>query len=136
MLMKILVRSLIATGVVILLFYTVGFGRIVIAEPVVGLRAEQLGELEGMREVRAGGTVEISIKDNKFDPADVVVTAGTKITFINNDSVPHRIKAEASAFESRELEPGQRWTTVISNIGEYPYSCAIHPDMQGKITVR
>ena len=136
MLMKILVVSLIATGLVVLLFFTVGFGRIVIAEPPPGMGREQLVQLEGMREVRGGGTVEISIRDNKFDPADVVVKTGTLITFINNDSVPHHIKAEALAFESRDLEPGQRWTTVISNPGECPYTCTIHPDMQGKITVR
>ncbi|MCL5987210.1 MAG: cupredoxin domain-containing protein [Actinobacteria bacterium] len=121
----------------LIMLVTAGCGLIVIAEPPGAAGQEaQTAQLEGVKVVRGGEKLEISMKDNKFDPANAEVKTGTVITFINNDSVTHHVKAEAEAFESGDLEPGQKWTTVISNPGEYPYSCSLHPEMNGVITVK
>lgn len=133
---KIVIFSLI-TIVLAITLITAGCGLIVIAEPPGAAGQEaQTAQLEGVKVVRGGEKLEISMKDNKFDPANAEVKTGTVITFINNDSVIHHVKAEAEAFESGDLEPGQKWTTVISNPGEYPYSCSLHPEMKGIITVK
>jgi len=78
--------------------------------------------------------VTVHIKNFAFDPPSVTVKQGTAVTWINDDPVGHAIKGDG--FLSSTLSTGQSYSHTYSETpGDYPYSCAIHPTMQGKVTV-
>ncbi|MFA5107700.1 MAG: cupredoxin family copper-binding protein [Patescibacteria group bacterium] len=76
----------------------------------------------------------VTISNFAFSPATLTVTAGTAVTWVNNDSVTHTVTA--SAFNSGDLAPGQTYTFTFSTPGTYAYSCSIHPTMTGTIIVQ
>lgn len=78
-------------------------------------------------------TASVSIKNFAFNPASLTVKVGTTVTWVNNDSTPHQIKS--GTFNSNIMSNGQTFQFTFSSAGEYNYSCAIHPSMQGKIVV-
>ncbi|MFA5086201.1 MAG: cupredoxin family copper-binding protein [Candidatus Paceibacterota bacterium] len=75
----------------------------------------------------------IKIVDFSFDPGDITVKAGTKITWTNEDSAPHEITS--ATFASGILNKGQSFSATLSEKGIYDYHCSLHPSMKGKITV-
>ena len=79
----------------------------------------------------------VTIADLKFAPGDVSVAAGSEVTWTNDDSAPHTVTFDDDAAESsEELKPGDTFSTTFDEAGSYSYTCAIHPDMTGKVTVQ
>lgn len=80
-------------------------------------------------------TVEVTIKNFKFEPAEITVAPGTRVVFINEDPTPHNVVAGTAkevadkdhkpAFESPELVTGESWEYVFDTEGEFPYACTI-----------
>ncbi|MDD5171758.1 MAG: cupredoxin domain-containing protein [Candidatus ainarchaeum sp.] len=82
-----------------------------------------------------GATSTVHISGYAFQPADLTVKQGTTVTWVNDDSVPHHLKMNG-VFESSTLSNGQSYTHTFTEApGSYPYSCTIHPSMQGTVTV-
>jgi 3',5'-cyclic-AMP phosphodiesterase len=80
---------------------------------------------------------EIGIDNFKFSPSPLVVKAGTKVVWINNDDVPHLIVSTQNKFrQSSVLDTNQRFATTLTKPGTYDYFCSLHPVMQGKIVVQ
>ncbi|MGW6707823.1 cupredoxin domain-containing protein [Streptomyces sp. NPDC054956] len=90
----------------------------------------------GSSVVTVEGT-EVHIKDFKFVPADVKVSAGAKVTVINEDSAPHTLTAsDGYAFDTGTISPGATGTfTAPSKPGSYPFFCSVHPEMKGTLVV-
>jgi Icc protein len=83
------------------------------------------------------GPNEIGIDNFKFAPSVLAVASGTKVTWINNDDVPHLIvNVEARFKQSPVLDTDQRFSAVLHAPGIYNYYCSLHPMMQGKIIVK
>lgn len=85
-------------------------------------------------------TTTVHIEDYAFSPDKVTVTAGSKITFVNDDAVNHTATASDGAVDAGTIGPGESKTiTVEAPAGgpgaTIPYICEIHPIMQGSITV-
>jgi plastocyanin len=79
---------------------------------------------------------QIGIDNFNFAPATLTVKAGTKVTWINTDDVPHLIVNVQGAFKSSPvLDSDQRYTVALVKPGTYDYFCSLHPKMQGKIVV-
>jgi len=79
---------------------------------------------------------EIGIDNFKFAPATLTVRVGTKVTWINNDDVPHLIVNVQNKFrQSPVLDTDQRFSTTLTKPGTYDYFCSLHPMMQGRIIV-
>ena len=79
---------------------------------------------------------EIGIDNFNFTPAVLTVKAGTTITWINKDDVPHLIVSTQNKFKpSKVLDTDQRFTTAFAKAGTYAYFCSLHPMMQGKVIV-
>ncbi len=76
---------------------------------------------------------EVSITDFTFTPANMTVKKGTTVVWTNMDPVDHTVTADT--FSSSTLESGDSYTYTFDTAGEYPYSCAFHPQMTGKIIV-
>jgi len=83
------------------------------------------------------GATEIGIDNFSFTPAVLTVKAGTTVTWINNDDVPHLIVNVEQRFkQSAVLDTDQRHRATLTKPGTYNYFCSLHPKMQGKIIVR
>jgi plastocyanin len=82
------------------------------------------------------GPNEIGIDNFAFAPRLLTVKAGTKVTWINKDDVPHLIVNVQNKFKaSPVLDTDQRFSTTITRPGTYDYFCSLHPMMQGRLVV-
>jgi plastocyanin len=86
--------------------------------------------------------VSVTIKNFAFSPQFVTVSKGTTVTWTNQDPTPHQIindpigmSGSGQIFKSSPLGTGQSYSFTFPSTGMFPYSCYIHPAMQGKITV-
>ena len=82
----------------------------------------------------ASSETRVSIKGFGFVPAEVVIGKGTKVTWTNEDSVPHIVTG--SNFDSGNLNRGQSWSKTFDAEGTYEYRCSLHPSMKGKVVVK
>jgi len=81
-----------------------------------------------------------------FDPDTLTVKKGDKITVTNKDTLPHTVTSgtgptdpnSAKQFDASIIEPGATADIETTNItpGNYPFHCAIHPYMTGKVVVQ
>jgi amicyanin len=81
---------------------------------------------------------KVMIDNFKFDPRELTIAAGTRVTWINRDDVPHTATstARSKAFDSKTLDTDQQFSHVFTTAGTYEYFCAVHPHMRGKIVVK
>ena len=79
--------------------------------------------------------VTINIKDFMFAPMDVNIAVGTRVTWVNDDQVPHTVMEIHKAFHSAALDTRDSFTYQFDNAGTFEYFCALHPQMIGKIVV-
>ena len=84
------------------------------------------------------GTPVVTIHDFAFTPKTLVIKAGMKVKFVQEDTVTHNvIGAAASSFiHSPVLNKGQSYTVTFSKPATYSYICSIHPYMQAKVIVQ
>jgi plastocyanin len=78
----------------------------------------------------------VTIASFAFGPASLTVKVGTTVTWTNNDSVTHTVTADAGAFASGPLAPGQSFQFTFRKAGTYTYHCSIHPTMTATIIVQ
>ena len=78
----------------------------------------------------------VRIDNFTFTPAEITVTAGTAVTWINGDDIPHTIAATNHAFRSKVMDTDQQYTFTFAAPGTYEYFCALHPHMQGRVIVK
>lgn len=82
-------------------------------------------------------TTAISIKDFAFSPASKTISKGTKVTWTNNDSVPHTVTSNnKNGPKSQSLNKGSKYSFTFKKTGTFSYYCSIHPSMKGTITVK
>lgn len=80
--------------------------------------------------------VTISMKDIKFVPQEAAVAVGQKVTWTNDDTVPHNVTAEKGAdFKSETLNQGDTFEYTPTNAGTIDYVCTIHPGQDGRLIV-
>ena len=79
--------------------------------------------------------VKVDIKAFMFGPRDLNVAVGTKVTWVNDDEIPHTVAETHKLFRSGALDTGDSYSWVFNTPGEYEYFCALHPQMLGKIVV-
>jgi plastocyanin len=83
------------------------------------------------------GANEIGIDNFQFTPPVLTIKAGTTVSWINNDDVPHLIVNTQNKFkQSGVLDTDQRFRVTLTKPGSYDYFCSLHPKMQGKIVVQ
>jgi plastocyanin len=66
----------------------------------------------------------------------LTVAAGTTVTWQNADSVPHTSTADGGAWSSGNIAAGGQFSVMLNAAGSYPYHCAIHASMTGRIVVQ
>lgn len=77
---------------------------------------------------------EVKMKVNCFNPAVLAVDEGVTVRFSNHDEIKHVVVGTQWGL-SDELEPGQAAEHQFLRRGTYPYSCYLHPGMNGVVLV-
>ena len=71
----------------------------------------------------------------------MIVDVGTKVTWRNTDSILHNLKKSADAvdfgakFGIDAFNPGATYSFTFTKLGDFAYTCTIHPGMAGDIRV-
>ncbi len=78
----------------------------------------------------------VVISNSSFSPDTLVVTAGTTVTFQNNDAATHTATADGGGFDSGQIPGGRSATHTFSTAGSFAYHCAIHSFMHAVIKVQ
>jgi len=96
--------------------------------------------------------VEVLIENYAYIPAEITITAGTTVTWINKDPVGHTVtegvpespkpanqrlfdSANAAQGEYDVMLQGQSWSFTFTTPGTYHYYCLPHPYMKGRVIV-
>jgi plastocyanin len=79
---------------------------------------------------------QVVIENFSFVPATLTVKAGTKVTWVNRDDVPHTATDTEKRFNSKALDTDDQFAFTFSEPGTYNYFCALHPKMTGQIIVK
>lgn len=104
-------------------------------------RRGALGALAGLvtvalapRAGRAEGS-EVGIDNFVYNPQQITVKAGTTVTWVNHDDIPHTVTSKTGVFRSKALDTDDKFSFTFATAGTFPYFCALHPHMTGTIVV-
>jgi len=95
-----------------------------------------VGLLPDQGQALAQSKAEITIDNFTFAPAELTVSAGATVTWVNHDDIPHSIVDKNKLFRSRALDTDDSYSFTFTQPGSYDYFCGLHPHMTGKIVVR
>ncbi|MGH2585000.1 MAG: cytochrome P460 family protein [Dehalococcoidia bacterium] len=70
-----------------------------------------------------------------FLPDTITVPAGTTVTWINNDVVPHTVTAGDGSWDSGKMLYGFSFSQRFDTPGTFQFNCSIHPVMTGQVVV-
>jgi len=84
----------------------------------------------------AAEPLTIKIDNFTFTPPEVTVSAGTSITWVNNDDIPHTVAATNKEFKSKPLDTEEKFSFVFGAPGSYDYFCSLHPHMKARVIVK
>jgi plastocyanin len=77
----------------------------------------------------------VTLKNNNFIPKNLVVRAGTEVTWTNDDGVGHTVTADDQSFDSHPacgsnsdacLRKGEHFSYTFAKAGRFPYYCRVH----------
>jgi plastocyanin len=88
-----------------------------------------------------GGTKVAVLGDptngGKYDPASLTIKAGESVSWeFQDDSASHTVTDDGGAFDSGTQSKGFLFTYKYEKAGSFGYSCSIHPNMKGTVTVQ
>lgn len=87
--------------------------------------------------------VTIDMESIKFKPENVLISKGTKVTWVNKEAVTHYVNTDSHPahthqldFNSKALDNGESYSYTFEKNGAYPYHCSAHAtQMTGNILV-
>ena len=80
--------------------------------------------------------MEVKIGNFVFEPQNLIVQVGTKVTWVNEDDLPHNVVSSArGVFKSKVMDTEEKYTFTFTTPGSFEYFCALHPHMKGTIVV-
>jgi amicyanin len=96
--------------------------------------AGALGMASVARAEDPAAAVEVKIDNFTFGPPKLTVKAGTTVTWINEDDIPHTV-VSAGKFRSKTLDTEDKFSFTFTTPGTYVYFCSLHPHMTGTVVV-
>jgi plastocyanin len=84
------------------------------------------------------GSTVIFIRNFGFEPAAVTVAQGGTVTWVNCEEPgqpSHTSTADAGAWNSPTLAPGEAFSHTFDQVGGFAYHCEPHPFMTGNVVV-
>ncbi len=96
------------------------------------------GEIRSRSVSASPGAVALAIEN--FNHRNARVMVGQTVAWTNMDGVPHTVTSGSrgvaeEGFDSGNIALGQSFALRFDQAGEYPYTCTLHPTMNGKVTV-
>src|SRR3954470_13663491 len=73
----------------------------------------------------------------RFDPANVTVKPGDKVSWVNKTKVEHSVTPDAGfkkKLKGKDIEASEMYSTAIKT-GPIKYHCKYHPNMKATIAV-
>lgn len=76
-----------------------------------------------------------------YSPSEIATDVGRTVTWLNEDSGFHTVTSGYyddfdGAFDSGHIDPGKTFSHTFEKPGDFPYYCALHPWMEGIVTVK
>jgi amicyanin len=106
------------------------------ALPLIAALAVVASSVPAAALANAPHPVTVEIRDMKYAPNTLTIAVGTKVTWINRDTMPHTVTDRNRSFASAALDAGESYSYTFAAPGEFTYSCLIHPFMVGKVIVK
>jgi len=78
----------------------------------------------------------VAIRDFAFNPGNLQVPVGAKVTWTNYDDAPHTASAKDGTWDTGILNKGESKTLTLDKAGDYTYYCTVHPSMVARLQVR
>lgn len=80
------------------------------------------------------------LKNSCFVPPVITINQGKQVIWSNEDVAFHTVTSGTSdsptgLFDSGHLDPGQRFSFIFDEKGDFDYFCKLHPWMKGKVIV-
>ncbi|HEV2857803.1 MAG TPA: cupredoxin domain-containing protein [Solirubrobacterales bacterium] len=83
----------------------------------------------------ASKSEKVQIVEFSYEPDPVVVQAGGKVIWQNEDTAPHTATADDGSFDTGTIENGKIGSATFKEAGTFTYFCEIHPTMHGTVEV-
>jgi len=83
----------------------------------------------------ASKSEKVDIVEFTYQPDPVVVQAGGKVIWQNQDTAPHTATADDGSFDTGTIEKGKIGSETFKEAGTFTYFCEIHPTMNGTVEV-
>ena len=77
----------------------------------------------------------IYMKGSVFSVPSLTISAGTKISWVNDDNMVHTVTADDASFNSGDINPGNSFSYTFNTVGTYNYHCVHHAGMTAVVTV-
>ncbi len=90
--------------------------------------------LAGMSVPARAATIEITMENLVFSPAEVSAKVGDTIEWINKDVFVHTATARNGDFDVN-IPPKKTVTSVVKKAGAIDYYCRFHPNMKATLTI-
>ncbi len=84
----------------------------------------------------AADTPGVTIDNFKFAPVPLVVKAGTTVTWMNHDDIPHSVVIPSLQVKSHPMDTDESFAYKFDKAGTYAYICGLHPFMHGQVEVK
>ena len=78
---------------------------------------------------------KVEIVEFAYQPDPVVVQAGGKVIWQNEDTAPHTATADDGSFDTGTIDKGKLGSETFKEPGTFTYHCEIHPTMHGTVEV-
>jgi plastocyanin len=106
--------------------------------PTAGEEGAETGETtesEAAPSGEAAKSEKVQIVEFSYEPDPVVVQAGGKVSWQNEDTAPHTATADDGSFDTDTIEKGKLGSATFKAPGTFTYFCQIHPTMHGTVEV-
>ncbi len=78
----------------------------------------------------------VTIDNFSFTPGGLTIPAGTTVTWVNKDDVPHTVVSTDGKFKSQALDTDEQFSFTFKDAGTYEYYCSVHPKMTAEVVVQ
>jgi plastocyanin len=100
-----------------------------------GEEATDEAESETAPSGEASKSEKVQIVEFTYEPDPVVVQAGGKVIWQNEDTAPHTATADDGSFDTGTIDKGKIGSATFKETGTFAYFCEIHPTMHGTVEV-
>ncbi|HWF84238.1 MAG TPA: cupredoxin domain-containing protein [Vicinamibacterales bacterium] len=80
-------------------------------------------------------SVSATIVNGAFNPNSITISAGSTVTWMNNDTATHSVVADSGAFNSGAIAPGGSYSYAFPSAGTFSYHDSANANMKGVVNV-